>query len=84
MPDMAHVRNPRLLKLLKRYLISKGVIIHEDIEVHGFDYQDNRIQGLHTNKGELATSSVAITCGAWSARIMKLVNLDLNIEPVKG
>ena len=84
MPDVAHVRNPRLLKVLKHYLDAKGVIFHEKVEVHGFDYQDNRLQGLFTDKGEITTSSVAITCGAWSTGLMKLVDLDLNIDPVKG
>ncbi len=84
MPDVAQVRNPRLLKVLKHYLLSRGVIIHEDIEILGFNVQDDRIQGLQTNKGDMSTSSVAIACGAWSTGLMKLVGLDMNIEPVKG
>jgi len=84
MPDVAHVRNPRLLKLLIHYLTSKGVIIHENIEIVGFNCHNNRVQGLLTTQGDINTTSVAIACGAWSAKLMKSINTDLKIEPVKG
>ncbi len=84
MPDVAHVRNPRLLKLLKRYLLSKGVVIHENTEVLDFSEHNDRIKGLQTSKGAFKTNSVAVTCGAWSTKLMATVNANLNIEPVKG
>jgi len=84
MPDVAHVRNPRLIKLLIHYLSSKGVIIHENSEIIGFNCHKDRIQGLLTKQGEIKTSSVAIACGAWSAKLMQSINTNLKIEPVKG
>jgi len=84
MPDVAHVRNPRLLKLLTHYLARKGVMIHDNTEVEGFNCRNNRIQGLITTQGEIKTASVVIACGAWSARLMQLIDTDLPIEPVKG
>jgi len=84
MPKVRQVRNPRLVKVLKEYLIQKGVRIIEDQEVDNFLVTNNQIDGVTTSMGNIHAKNVLVAGGAWSANLLKKVKFSLDVKPVKG
>ncbi|HSX71853.1 MAG TPA: FAD-dependent oxidoreductase, partial [Pseudomonas sp.] len=82
---MANVRNPRLLKALRVALLAMpNVRLREQCPVVGFVHDNERIRGVITAGGELCAEHIVLAAGAWSGDLLKTLNLDLPIGPVKG
>lgn len=84
MPEVRQVRNPRLVKVLKEYLIQKGVRIIEGQEVSNFLVTNNVVGGVTTSSGDIYADNVLVTGGAWSANLLKKIKFSINVKPVKG
>lgn len=85
MPDVANVRNPRLMKALRTALQGmSNVQLHEHCEVHGFIQHEGRMCGVRTSAGEIRAERVVIAAGAWSGQLLKNLGLELPVVPVKG
>lgn len=85
MADVANVRNPRLVKSLKAALLAlPNVTIHEQCEVNGFIHEGNEVVGVQTSSGDVDADQVVLTAGAWSGELLKMLGLELPVEPVKG
>ncbi|MBT8145030.1 MAG: glycine oxidase ThiO [Gammaproteobacteria bacterium] len=79
LPQVAQVRNPRLLAALHRDLLRRGVDIREHSPVLGLERQSGRITGVQTDNGFVAADNVVIAAGAWSRKLV-----PLRVEPVRG
>lgn len=85
MPDIANVRNPRLVKSLKAALLAMpNVTIREQSEVSDFVRDGDRIIGVSTAAGDVLGDSVVLAAGAWSGDLLSKLGLELPVEPVKG
>lgn len=84
LPQVAQVRNPRLLRALRMQVEMLGGRIMENCEVREIVADSGRVRGLHTTEGELAADSYIITAGAWSRDILGSHALQLDIRPVRG
>lgn len=85
MPDIANVRNPRLIKSLKTALLAMPhVTIHEQCEVNGFVRDGDRVVGVRTSAGEMLGDKVVLAAGAWSGDLLRSLGMALPVEPVKG
>ncbi len=84
MPQVAQVRNPRLMKALKHSVGALGVEVREHEEVTGLDLQGGRLRGVRTATGPVAAGRVLITGGAWSAVLPGVPGPAVSIVPVKG
>ena len=82
MPDVRQVRNPRLVKATKKYLLKQGVKFSEQTEVTGFIKNDHKIAGVTTSMGDIEADKVLIAGGAWTANLLK--NKAIKVKPVKG
>ncbi len=82
MPDVRQVRNPRLVKVTKNYLLKQGVKFVEQTEVTGLLIQEGKASGVSTTSGNMFADKVLIASGAWSSKLLK--NNDISVEPVKG
>ncbi len=82
--DIAQVRNPRLLHALIADLARMGVRIEAGYQVLGFKIARNKLTGIETTTGPIATERCIITAGAWSGELLRTTGLDLPIEPVCG
>lgn len=82
MPNVRQVRNPRLVKAVRKYLENKGVSFVEETEVTGIISNSNKIQGVTTSKGNILADKVMLSAGAWSSKLLK--NKDISVSPVKG
>lgn len=84
LPDIAQVRNPRLLKALAIALERMGVKICEHTEVHSINCSKNRVVGVTAAKGKLACGTVVIAAGAWSGALLHDLSYKPQITPVRG
>ncbi len=85
LPDMAQVRNPRLLRALRQALVQRGVEIREHCAVSGFDVASGRVTSLHTPQGRLpVTGPVVVAAGAWSGALLAELGAPVPVAPVKG
>jgi glycine oxidase len=84
LPDIAQIRNPRLLKALHADLTQRRVQLLENQEVLDVAIHQGRVQHIVTQKGKFSAASYVIAAGAWSGVMGRLVALDVQVEPVKG
>jgi glycine oxidase len=89
LPDIAQVRNPRLVKSLKQDLLNKGADIREHCEITALTRADNRITAIKTASGNLPVNQLILTAGAWTGQLFRQLIPELNaaapsIAPVKG
>ena len=85
MPEVANVRNPRLLKALREFLRRMpNVVLQEECPIDGFIWRNGRIGGVCTVHGEIHAGRVLVAAGAWSGQLLATLGLDLSVEPVKG
>lgn len=84
MPDVAQIRNPRLVKALRLKLAAQGVVFRERCEVTAITAQDDRVSGVQTPAGRIVAERVVVTAGAWSGHLLAALGTEVPIEPVKG
>lgn len=82
MPEVRQVRNPRLVKVAKKYLLKQGVKFVEQTQVSGVLTSGSKVEGVTTSNGEIFTDKVLLAGGAWSSSLLK--NKKISVEPVKG
>ncbi|MDD5271810.1 MAG: glycine oxidase ThiO [Methylovulum sp.] len=89
LPDIAQVRNPRLLKALRQDLRNKGITVYEHCELTAIHSHNRHIQTIGTSHGDFAVNQLVITSGAWSGGLYQRLFTPLtatlpDIRPVKG
>ncbi|NQD38919.1 glycine oxidase ThiO [Permianibacter sp. IMCC34836] len=85
-PDVAQVRNPRLLKALLADVKQRGGQMVEQCSVTGLqrDAAGNRITAVQTANGTITAGQFVICAGAWSAQLLAPFGIDLPVTPVRG
>ena len=84
LPEVAQVRNPRLVRALRRHVEMLGGRIIENCEVQGIATEGGRVQALSTSCGEFVAERYVVTAGAWSKQVLGKHALRLDIKPVRG
>ncbi len=85
LPDVAQVRNPRLIRSLRKALEGIGVSILTHHEVVSFERCSDRISALLTAGGEKFTADNYVVCaGAWSRVLLEPEFSSPEIYPVRG
>lgn len=85
MPEVCSIRNPRLGRSLREsLLINPNVTLLEHSSVTEFELKGDKVVAVVTEKGRLAADRVVIAAGAWSAKLLALVDKSLPVEPVHG
>lgn len=84
MPEVSQVRNPRLVKALRKYIKRLGVTLKERVQVNDFVIKDNNVTGVKTSSGEISAEQIIVAGGAWSAKLLEKINISIHVEPVKG
>jgi glycine oxidase len=84
LPEVAQVRNPRLVSALRKRVEMLGGIILEQHEVRSFSGGAGRITALHTAQGTFSAGAYIIAAGAWSKQLLGEYALQLNIRPIRG
>lgn len=84
LPEVAQVRNPRLLEALRKRLHMLGGEILEQHEVQRFEFAGERVAALHTSRGKLSADAYVVAAGAWSRELLGGYALDLEVRPIRG
>lgn len=83
-PDIAQVRNPRLVRALREDLLQLGVVIEQQTQALSFITEADELKGVLTDKGSFYADQVILAGGAWSASLLEPLLKIPKIAPVKG
>jgi glycine oxidase len=84
LPDVAQVRNPRLIKSLRAAVLARGVRLLEHTETLALDMTKQHIHGVTTTQGKLAADTVITCAGAWSQGVLAVAPPSKTIKPMRG
>jgi glycine oxidase len=84
LPEVAQIRNPRLLTALRADLRKRRVKIRENHEVSDFSVTGSQLESVTTPSGTFSAGQFVIAAGAWSGLLCRRLMPDLEISPVKG
>ena len=84
LPEVAQVRNPRLLQALRKRVMQLGGNIIEHCAVTRINIVDRRAQSIISSCGEFIADYIVICAGAWSTAILGNHALKLTIKPMRG
>ncbi|WP_231703371.1 glycine oxidase ThiO [Halopseudomonas pelagia] len=84
-PQVANVRNPRLMTALRtRLLQHSNFSLLEDTPVTGLLLSSGKVQGVRAGSQTYQADSVVLAAGAWSGDWLAELGLGLPVKPVKG
>jgi glycine oxidase len=84
LPEVAQVRNPRLLRALRQHVESLGGRVIEQCAVGDIVVENGRVQTLTTSSGTFNAQDYIVTAGAWSQEVLGRNALRLDIKPIRG
>ena len=84
LPDVAQVRNPRLLQALRARVEQLGARIIEHCAVQEIQFKNNKVSKILTSQGEFNAENYLISAGAWSKKLLGAQALKLGIKPIRG
>lgn len=84
LPEVAHLRNPRLIKALRGSLEARGVTFHEETTVIGWRQENGKVLGVDTDRGEMSAPQVVVASGAWSGELLAGTGVHAPVAPVRG
>lgn len=84
LPDVAQVRNPRLMKALCLALERMGVRIVEHAEVTAIAIAGERVSRLDTTAGSFVAEQYVVAAGAWSKKLLGEQGARIDIRPIRG
>jgi glycine oxidase len=87
LPDIAQVRNPRLLAAVRQAVSRRGGILTEHTPVTRFRHQRSTITGVETPRAVYTADQYVLAAGAWSGQLITTLTGNaqaLPVEPVKG
>jgi glycine oxidase len=84
MPDVANIRNPRLLQALLADAELRGIDIHPATEVQQLVLQDDRVSGVRTADGILHADAILVCTGAWTGEFLQGLSTPPDIRPLRG
>lgn len=84
LPEVAQVRNPRLLYALRKCVEMLGGIILEQHEAQKFEISGERVIALQTTQGKFGAAAYIVAAGAWSKNLLGENALNMDIRPIRG
>ena len=84
LPDIAQVRNPRLIQALHDRVIQLGGEIFEDCAVTDITVKHKQVQSLTSMRGKFRADHYIVTSGAWSKEVLGQYAINLDIKPMRG
>lgn len=84
LPDVAQVRNPRLIKSLRAAVLARGVQLLEHTETLALDVTKQRVRSVTTTQGKLVADTVITCAGAWSQGVLASAPPSKTIKPIRG
>lgn len=83
-PDVAQIRNPRLIRALRSSLERQGVVFSEQTAVTEILHRGGLVHGVRAAQETIHADVVVIAAGAWSAQVLESLNIRIDVTPVRG
>jgi glycine oxidase len=83
LPEVANVRNPRLLRALLETAAAEGIGVRANLPGEEVIVEDGRATGVATPGGPIRAGAVVIAAGAWSRHLIPDAGPE-SIFPVRG
>ncbi|MBI1424655.1 MAG: glycine oxidase ThiO [Gammaproteobacteria bacterium] len=83
-PTLAQVRNPRLVKSMVESCEKHGVQLRPQTQVTGITLRGQRATAVETSRGSVAADTIVVASGAWSARLLSGLGMQVPVRPVRG
>ena len=83
-PDIAQVRNPRMIKSMLGSCRNLGIELVENTTVKSLLIKDNIVTGVVTELAEVTADKVVVCAGAWSAHLLTQVGIKVDVKPLRG
>lgn len=84
LPEVAQIRNPRLIRALRADLERRGVPLYEQTTVTSLLRHGDHIEGVRTRHWTLHADAVIVAAGAWSNRVLGELDIHVDVGPVRG
>ncbi|WP_296639274.1 FAD-dependent oxidoreductase [Thiobacillus sp. 65-1402] len=84
LPDVAQVRNPRLVAALRAAVLRLGGKIREECPITGVLTQGGRVTAVRTKTDTFPADSVVLATGAWSGLGLAGLAAMPQIRPIRG
>lgn len=84
LPEIAQVRNPRLIAALRAAIIQSGGSLIENCAVTGIDTQKRRVVSIRSSTKKWEADSVIMAAGAWAGIGLSALNPAPHIRPIRG
>jgi glycine oxidase len=84
LPEIAQVRNPRLVAALREAVVRLGGVIHTNCAAERATIQAGRVIAIHTAQTTFKADQIVLTTGAWSGIPLPGMTGVPNIRPIRG
>ena len=84
LPEIAQVRNPKLMQALRKQTELLGGKIEENCDVLSIQSNAGLVSEVITSKRKFYAEHYIVTAGAWSKQVLGWHALGLDIKPVRG
>lgn len=84
LPDIAQVRNPRLVAALREAVVERGGVIHTHCAAESVTTQAGRMAAVHTSQGTFSANQFVLTTGAWAGLALPGLAATPHIRPIRG
>ena len=84
LPDIAQVRNPRLVAALREAVVRLGGVIHTHCAADQATLHTGRVLAVGTNQGTFKADRFVLATGAWSGIPLPSMAGVPNIRPIRG
>lgn len=84
LPNIAQIRNPRLLQALKKSVTQRGASLFENSPLQKIDVINNRVVSAICPDKKITAENIIIATGAWTTALLEPFGPAPVIEPVRG
>jgi glycine oxidase len=84
LPDIAQVRNPRLVAALREAVVGLGGVIHTHSAAASVSTQAGRMVAVHTSQDRFEADQFVVATGAWAGAALPNLPAAPNIRPIRG
>ena len=83
-PLDGHLSPHRFVRQLADYIGQRGVAIHPETEVLGFETAGRQVSRVVTTRGDFAAEHIVLAGGSWTPELSRQLGIRLPIQPAKG
>lgn len=84
LPDIAQVRNPRLVAALRETIVRMGGTVHTHCAAETAQTRAGRMTGITTAQGTFSADQFVLTTGAWAGLALPGLAGAPNVRPIRG